>query len=92
MSYADVWMRDYGPIFVYDRNRTLTMTHWIFNAWGQKYASLMPDTRIPDLINRDMQLPCVTPKIVLEGGSIDVNGCGSLLTTEQCLLNSNRNP
>lgn len=93
MSYADVWFRDYGPIFVVNRERCkMAMINWIFNAWGEKYTDLMGDTRIPCQINDDLKLDCFQPGIVLEGGSIDVNGCGTVLTTEQCLLNKNRNP
>ena len=92
-DYADVWFRDYGPIFLVDKkNGGLAMSHWIYNAWGRKYESLMKDTHIPEFINRNMNIPYFTPGIVLEGGSIDVNGKGTLLTTEQCLLNRNRNP
>lgn len=90
-EYADVWFRDYGPIFLVG-DKGLAMSHWIFNAWGEKYETLMKDTRIPEFINRSMNIPCFKPGIVLEGGSIDVNGKGTLLTTEQCLLNKNRNP
>src|SRR5574341_2641833 len=89
-DYADVWIRDYGPIFVTDKNPA--MVHWIFNAWGGKYEELIKDTRIPSIINQKKQLRCFKPGIVLEGGSIDVNGKGTLVTTEQCLLNKNRNP
>jgi len=97
MSYADVWFRDYGPTFVLNRERKkglgrLAMVNWIFNAWGEKYPELMADSRIPCLMNDDLLLDCFMPGIVLEGGSIDVNGCGTVLTTEQCLLNKNRNP
>lgn len=92
-EYADVWFRDYGPIFVLDKTRgKLAMLHWVFNAWGEKYQELMKDAGIPSIINRKMRLRCFNPGIVLEGGSIDVNGRGTLLTTEQCLLNRNRNP
>ncbi|MDM7913179.1 MAG: agmatine deiminase family protein [Methanotrichaceae archaeon] len=93
LNYADVWFRDYGPTFVVNREAgKLAMVNWIFNAWGEKYVELMVDTRIPCLINDDLKLECFQPGIVLEGGSIDVNGCGTVLTTEQCLLNKNRNP
>lgn len=93
LSYADVWFRDYGPTFVVNcTTGKLAMINWIFNAWGEKYEELMADTRIPCLINDDLKLECFQPSIVLEGGSIEVNGCGTLLTTEQCLLNKNRNP
>ena len=97
IGYADVWFRDYGPTFVVNREKEkgknkLAMVAWTFNAWGEKYPGLMADTRIPCLINDDLKMECFLPGIVLEGGSIDVNGCGTVLTTEQCLLNGNRNP
>lgn len=91
-DYADVWFRDYGPIFVKNPKHELAMIHWDFNSWGDKYETLLKDKEIPDVINKDLKLTCYKPGIVLEGGSIDVNGEGTLLTTEQCLLNSNRNP
>jgi len=90
-DYADVWFRDYGPIFVVNSNNELAMVHWVFNSWGEKYEELLKDKRIPQAINSCMRLKCFEPGIVLEGGSIDVNGKGTLLTTEQCLLNKNRN-
>lgn len=92
-EYADVWFRDYGPTFVVDRRTGgLAMVNWTFNAWGEKYPELMGDTRIPLIMNREMNLPLFTPGIVMEGGSIDPNGRGTVLTTEACLLNPNRNP
>ncbi|MCW4009574.1 MAG: agmatine deiminase family protein [Candidatus Bathyarchaeota archaeon] len=91
-DYADVWFRDYGPTFVVDQHHRLAMVRWIFNSWGEKYDELLKDRRITPYMNQQMQLPCFEPEIVLEGGSIDVNGAGTLLTTEQCLLNPNRNP
>lgn len=92
-DYADVWIRDYGPIFLINENkRKLAMVHWIFNAWGGKYEELMKDSIIPSVINGKMKLDYFEPRTVLEGGSVDVNGRGTLLTTEQCLLNKNRNP
>lgn len=93
VNYADVWFRDYGPTFVVNRSKKkLAMINWFFNAWGEKYPDLMGDSRIPCIINDDLKLECFRPGIVLEGGSIDVNGCGTIITTEQCLLNRNRNP
>nr|WP_303716283.1 agmatine deiminase family protein [Methanoculleus marisnigri] len=93
VDYADVWFRDYGPTFVVNRKAgSLAMVNWIFNAWGEKYPALMEDTRVPLFMNREMGLPVFTPGIVLEGGSIEVNGCGTVITTEACLLNPNRNP
>ncbi len=91
-SYADVWFRDYGPIFIINNDCELAMVNWIFNSWGNKYDTLLKDQQIPSVINKTMQLNCFKPGIVLEGGSIDVNGKGTLITTEQCLLNKNRNP
>jgi agmatine deiminase len=91
-DYADVWFRDYGPIFIKNNKHELAMVHWDFNSWGEKYDTLLKDKQIPNVINQKMALKCFKPGIVLEGGSIDVNGKGTLLTTEQCLLNSNRNP
>ncbi|MGQ0637756.1 MAG: agmatine deiminase family protein [Nitrososphaerota archaeon] len=92
-NYADVWFRDYGPIFVLNKEKKqIAFVHWIFNAWGGKYEDLIKDTQIPYMISTRLQLNNFRPGIVLEGGSVDVNGKGTLLTTEQCLLNGNRNP
>lgn len=92
-DYAEIWFRDYGPIFVSDRERQrLALTKWIFNAWGNKYEELLKDTQVPYFMNESLRLPLFETGVVLEGGSIDVNGKGTLLTTEQCLLNQNRNP
>ena len=92
-DYADVWFRDYGPTFVRNKaDHTLGMVAWEFNAWGNKYPGLVRDNRIPTCLNNRLGLPLFRPGIVLEGGSIDVNGMGTVLTTEQCLLNPNRNP
>src|SRR3989344_3934880 len=92
-NYADVWFRDYGPTFVVNRKeKKLAMVKWDFNAWGNKYDELKKDNKIPFQMNKKMKLPLFEAGIVLEGGSIDVNGNGTLLTTEQCLLNRNRNP
>lgn len=90
-DYADIWFRDYGPIFVVNNEaRQLAITKWIFNAWGNKYFDLLKDNHVPYFMNQSLALPMFEPGIVLEGGSIDVNGKGTLLTTEQCLLNENR--
>ena len=92
-DYADVWFRDYGPIFVSNKEKKqIAFVHWIFNAWGRKYSDLIRDTQVPSVISSRLQLNNFRPGIVLEGGSVDVNGKGSILTTEQCLLNKNRNP
>lgn len=92
-EYADVWFRDYGPIFVLNKEKKqIAFVHWIFNAWGRKYEDLIKDTQVPNIISQKLQLNNFRPGIVLEGGSVDVNGKGTLLTTELCLLNKNRNP
>jgi agmatine deiminase len=92
-DYADIWLRDYGPVFVVNRqDRRLALVKWTFNSWGNKYETLLKDNRVPYAMNESLKLPIFEPGIVLEGGSIDVNGRGTLLTTEQCLLNPNRNP
>jgi agmatine deiminase len=88
---ADVWMRDYGPIFVKHAG-VIAATKWIFNAWGEKYDELLRDNDSGIEVCKATKLRVFEPGIVLEGGSIDVNGRGSCLTTKQCLLNRNRNP
>ncbi len=91
-DYADVWFRDYGPTFVVNREtRKVAIVQWRFNAWGTKYPSLLKDGNVPYFISERMGLPLFMPGIILEGGAIDVNGCGTVLTTEQCVLNPNRN-
>jgi agmatine deiminase len=92
-DYADVWFRDYGPTFVVNRaENKVAIVQWRFNAWGGKYPPLLKDANIPYFISERLGIPLYMPGIILEGGAIDVNGAGALLTTEQCLLNPNRNP
>ena len=89
----DAWCRDHGPIFVkHPRTGEVALTDWTFNAWGEKYLPFDSDDAIPRQIARSLGLRRFARKMVLEGGSIDVNGNGLLLTTEACLLNRNRNP
>ncbi|WP_300041172.1 agmatine deiminase family protein [Methanospirillum sp.] len=93
VSYSDVWIRDYGPTFVVNRGCSqVAMVRWIFNAWGDKYDELLADGVVPEFMNDILQLPVFEPGIILEGGSIEVNGRGTILTTRSCLLNKNRNP
>lgn len=90
---VDSWIRDYGPNFLISRDGTEgAFNDWIFNAWGNKYEALKRDDRIPRVLEPLVQFPRFEPGIVLEGGAIEVNGNGCVLTTEQCLLNPNRNP
>lgn len=91
---VDVWIRDYGPTFI-TRNvadHPLACNDWIFNGWGGKYRAYEEDDRVAKEIISLLQVQAFEHTVVLEGGSIDVNGCGTCLTTEQCLLNPNRNP
>ena len=88
----DCWIRDYGGITVEDNNGTPVMVNWVFNAWGEKYAPWHQDNNIPLIMAKQHNIPLVNVPLVLEGGSIDVNGQGVLLTTEDCLLHPNRNP
>lgn len=89
---VDSWIRDYGPNFVRHADGRVAFNHWIFNAWGGKYETLARDADVPTRIDLLADVPRFTPGIVLEGGSIDVDGRGTVLTTEQCLLHPNRNP
>jgi agmatine deiminase len=89
---VDSWIRDYGPNFLLSRDRKLAYNDWIFNAWGNKYEELKRDDVIPAKLENYLGVPRFEPGIVMEGGSIEVNGAGMVMTTEQCLLNPNRNP
>ena len=92
----DAWCRDHGPIFVQRETasgrREEVIVDWGFNAWGGKYPPFDSDDVVPTRIGRRFGIRVVNPGIVMEGGSIEVNGRGTLLTTESCLLNPNRNP
>ena len=87
---VDSWIRDYGPNFLVGQG--LAYNDWTFNAWGNKYEELKQDDMIPARLESLLGVPRFQPGIVMEGGAIDVNGAGVVMTTEQCLLNSNRNP
>ena len=89
-TYGDIWLRDTGPIVV-ERDREQTACRPAFNGWGEKYL-MAGDEDIGLELARDAGLPLDRPDWVLEGGAIDTNGEGIVLTTEQCLLNPNRNP
>jgi agmatine deiminase len=89
------WCRDHGPTFLVrdqDGQRQRAVVDWDYNAWGGKYPPCELDDAVPRHIARLRQLPLFSPGIILEGGSIEVNGCGTVLTTTSCLLNPNRNP
>ncbi|HRP08575.1 MAG TPA: agmatine deiminase family protein [Gemmatimonadales bacterium] len=88
----DAWCRDHGPIFVQRADGAQLILDWGYNAWGGKYPPFDLDDRIPRLVGEEFGIEVVSPGMILEGGSIDVNGRGTLLTTAQCLLHPNRNP
>ncbi len=87
------WCRDHGPIFlVREEEPRLAIVDWDYNAWGGKYPPCDLDEVVPTRVGEKLGLPVFYPKMILEGGSIELNGAGALLTSEACLLNPNRNP
>lgn len=89
------WCRDHGPIFVvrdHHGRHERAVVDWGYNAWGDKYPPYDLDDAVPQHVAKLRGLHLFSPGIVMEGGSVDVNGLGTLLTTESCLLNPNRNP
>ena len=91
----DAWCRDHGAIFVTRSSafvEPLLALDFQYNAWGGKYPPFDLDNAVPGAMARLLGVPCRSVDMVLEGGSVDVNGAGALLTTEQCLLHPNRNP
>jgi agmatine deiminase len=90
----DVWCRDHGPLFLINsalEKDKKAIVNWEFNAWGCKYP-FEHDNAIGGLIAAKYGLKVFNPGIIMEGGSVEVNGNGALITTESCLLNQNRNP
>ena len=89
----DAWCRDHGPTFLTsDRDLPPALVDWQYNAWGGKYPPFDFDNEVPGKIAKIQGRHVFTPGIILEGGAIDGNGRGTLLTTRSCLLNENRNP
>jgi len=90
----DAWCRDHGPAFLVNPEAALkkVVIKWKYNAWGEKYPPHDLDNLIPYRIAEVRQLPIFQPGIVMEGGSVEFNGRGTVLTTTACLLNPNRNP
>lgn len=88
----DVWCRDHGGIFVRRSDGSLQIADWTFNAWGGKFAPWNLDNEIPQRMADALQLPRQCSNIILEGGAIEGNGEGLIITTEAVLLNPNRNP
>lgn len=90
----DAWCRDHGPAFLINpkAEQKKVLVKWEYNAWGEKYPPHDLDNQIPIKIATELGIPCFLPGIVMEGGSVEFNGKGTLLTSEACLLNENRNP
>lgn len=90
----DAWCRDHGPAFLINRDaeQQKVIVDWGYNAWGNKYPPYDLDDIIPTLIGKHFNIPVYHPGIVMEGGSVEFNGAGTLLTSTACLLNPNRNP
>jgi agmatine deiminase len=91
------WCRDHGPAFVLksaasNRKSQAAIVDWGFIAWGGKYPPYDDDDAVPTRIAEELKLPVFYPRIVMEGGAVDFNGAGPVLTTTDCLLNKNRNP
>ena len=92
LPISDSWIRDTGPSFVTDGKGQLAGIHWRFNAWGGNYPECAKDQEVGRLMLEHLGLRRFAAPLVMEGGSFHVDGEGTLLTTEQCLLNPNRNP
>ena len=90
----DAWCRDHGPAFLINPGSDVPkmIVDWGYNAWGNKYPPYDLDDVIPTLIAKKLNIPVVHPGIVMEGGSVEFNGNGTILTSTACLLNKNRNP
>lgn len=90
----DAWCRDHGPAFLINPSaqQKKVVVDWGYNAWGNKYPPYDLDDVIPTSIANQFQLPVFHPGIVMEGGSVEFNGNGTLITSTACLLNPNRNP
>lgn len=92
MDHDDSWIRDNGPTFIINNKGELAGVNWKFNAWGEKYTPYDKDDKVAEKILELYGIPRFDAPIVLEGGSIHVDGEGTLITTEECLLNKKRNP
>ncbi|HVZ26024.1 MAG TPA: agmatine deiminase family protein [Sediminibacterium sp.] len=91
----DAWCRDHGPAFLIhqrEKGREKRIVDWGYNAWGNKYPPYEQDDVIPSLIGQALQLPVYHPGIIMEGGSVEFNGNGTILSSRACLLHPNRNP
>jgi agmatine deiminase len=92
IEHNDAWLRDNGPTFIRDDKGNIAGVNWVFNAWGQKYSHWDLDDQVARKILEHFDIKRFDAQIVMEGGSFHVDGEGTLITTEECLLNRNRNP
>lgn len=92
IEHSDAWLRDNGPTFVVNNEGALAGVNWSFNAWGGKYSPWDLDDKVAPQILEHLQVTRFDAPLVMEGGSIHTDGEGTLITTEECLLNTNRNP
>ncbi|MDR3597326.1 agmatine deiminase family protein [Clostridium sp.] len=92
IDHSDAWLRDNGPTFIKDEKDNLAGVNWHFNAWGGKYAPWDLDDKVAPKILQHFNIKKFDAPFILEGGSIHIDGEGTLITTEECLLNPNRNP
>ncbi|WP_438493421.1 agmatine deiminase family protein [Paenibacillus sp. IHBB 3054] len=90
--HNDAWLRDNGPTFVLGEDGVLAGVNWKFNAWGGKYSPWDLDDEVAPQILEQLKMKRFDAPLVMEGGSIHTDGEGTLITTEECLLNTNRNP
>ncbi|MDA3846438.1 MAG: agmatine deiminase family protein [Vallitaleaceae bacterium] len=92
IPHNDSWARDNGPTFIISDHHDIMGINWRFNAWGEKYLPYDLDDDVAPILLELLKIPIVSVPLVLEGGSIHVDGEGTLLSTKECLLNHNRNP
>lgn len=92
IDHNDAWLRDNGPTFLIDENKNIAGVNWKFNAWGEKYAPWDLDDNVAPKILEYFNIKEFDAPLVMEGGSLHTDGEGTLITTEECLLNPNRNP
>jgi len=91
MPNDDVWVRDCGPIFLLNDKGELAVTTWNFNGWGERYP-FMKDRLVPEAVANKLPLPLFSGPITLEGGAVEVNGQGTMVSTRSSIINPNRNP
>jgi len=92
LGHDDSWIRDNGPSFLIDRQGNLAAVDWVFNSWGERYKPYDLDAAVAEVLLDRIKVRRYAAPLVMEGGAFHVDGEGTLVTTEQCLLNPNRNP